>query len=247
MRILLVLTAVAVLPNVLPAQTLRLTNSGNDTIIMKYLPRSDRPKKMKEVEIPTDDVRRVTDVRLFGQDPYDVSFYLKPKQTEQGKTQVFHAKAAQSIPLRSLAGTGTFNVQLAIAASRSSEGLIYQATSATLVNDSKRVKVFASPSKPFTKQIVERRWDTIFKAGNGNVVGATLNFENLTFRTNNFTGRFTDVAIFEDNQGCYIVGRWAALGSSGDVFFTIDRASPDVLKGEYTFDGKEQRYFWKSR
>ena len=228
------------------AQVLRLKNTDeSNTIVMKYLSRSERPKTMKEVSIPAGGTRAIT---LYGQDPYDVSFYLKPKKDQNGKTQVFHAKVGRPIPLRSLAGRGTFDVSIVLAAKSAPSGLIYQGTMAELAAGNNRFKVFgpAESAPAFSKQILGRRWDTSYRAGDGNTYNASVDFGNLKFSTDSFTGRFTDLAVFEDDSTVHVVGKWSALDSRGDVFFTVRKNAPHSLQGEYTFAGRHDRYFWRS-
>lgn len=249
MRFATSLTAIGLITGMCHAEELRLTNSGQDTIVMKFLPSSERPKKMDEITIPPSENGSVTRVTVLGQDPYDVSFYLKPKTTPNGTTRVFHAKVGRPVPLRALARrVGSFDVNVALAAKESGEQVIYQASVAALESGNRRVEVFSGTTESdFTKEVLEHRWDTIYKAGDGNTYGAILDFGKLTFETRRFVGLFTDLAVFEDDQVCHIVGRWSALKSHGDVFFTVDRRSRTVLNGEYTFDGNRDRYYWKSK
>ncbi len=246
----LIFLAICIAANTCYAQELQLTNTGQYTVVMKYLSTSKRPSKMSESRVsPSPNGKVTARVRLYDSDPYDVSFYLEPITTDAGTSKVFHAKVGRPIPLRELSSQGVFDVSLVLAANQRQGRTIYQASGAALQSGNRRVNVYSSPSSAsdFTRNVIKQRWDTTFKAGNGNVDRATVDFDKLTFRTATFAGSFTDLAIFEDDRGCHIVGEWAALDSSGDVFFTIDRSSPTKLNGDYTFRGEKQRYFWRSQ
>lgn len=248
MRISMLLTMILVIPNVSLAQSsqLQLKNSGAETIVMKYRPTSERPGQMTEVIIPPN---KLVQISLTKNDPYDVSFYLKSKKTPQGRTQAFHAKAGNPIPLKSFSGEGAIDVRPIIAASRTPDGMVYQASGVTLASRNRNVKVYAHPSSAseFTKQVLKHRWQTGYKALDGRTYGANLDFEKLTFQAEDFAGRFTDLAIIEDRDGCHIVGRWSAMNSKGDVFFKVTKNNPRILEGEYTFDGNIKRHSWESQ
>ena len=228
------------------AQQLSLRNTSDNAIVMKYLPRSRRPQKMAEIIIPANGRKNIA---LFEDDPYDVSFYLKPKKDQHGTTQVFHAKVGRPIRLRALATQGPIDVSLVLAAKSGQGGTIYQGTMAALQSNNSRVEVFgpAESAPALSKQILGRRWETVYRASDGNSYNAGVDFGNLRFSTQSFSGRFTDLAVFEDATMVHMVGKWSALNSRGDVFFSVKKSTPDVLEGEYTFAGQEQRYFWRSR
>ena len=96
----------------------------------------------------------------------------------------------------------------------------------------------------FVSGLIDGSWDTTFVANNGATVRASVDFDNLTFRTPQFTGRFQDLAMFEDPAGVFIVARWAAVNSRGDAFFRIEKNNPQQMTGEYTFDGSDTRRRW---
>ncbi|QDT35956.1 hypothetical protein [Stratiformator vulcanicus] len=249
MRFATLLTVISFISSMSHAEELRLANSSDNTIVMRFLPSNRRPRKMDEISIPPSENGSVTRVSILGQDPYDVSFYLKPKSDSNGTIQVFHAKVGRPIPLRALArDIGQFDVSLAIAAKDVQGRVIFQASGATLDSEKRSVEVFSGETdSSFANGVLKRQWETVYKAGNGKNYGARVEFGKLTFETSDFAGRFTDLAVFEDDKGCHLAGRWTARNSKGDVFFTVYRNAPTALTGEYTFDGKRDRYSWKSK
>lgn len=225
---------------------LKLINPGEKTIVLSYLARNLRPRPMKHVELAP---RQTVSVPLEGDDPFDVSLALK-SESDQPSFQM-KVGPPDGVALKSLAANGrTLEIRLTLAAKKRNGRVLGQVMSATLYdeNTDSDTRLISAPGEAsdFVSEILGREWDTEFVAGNGQTTRATLDFDNLIFRTNRFSGVFHDLAAFEDEAGCRLVGRWSAQGSQGNVYFSVRRDSPMQLDGEYTFDGRRDRLMWSS-
>jgi hypothetical protein len=201
---------------------------------------------MKRVEIPP---KKTASIPLQGEDPFDVTFALKSEGTEPG----FQMKvgAANGVPLKQLAVAGQdVTIQISLAAKQRNGRQLSQVMSTSLTTrDGDNFDVIAAPGdeSEFVAEVMNRMWDTEFVAGNGQTAAASVDFDNLLFRTRDFTGNFSDLAVYDGEMSCRIYGRWSAQGSKGDVSFTVKKATPDKLEGEYTFDGNKQKFRWTER
>ncbi len=247
-RIAMIIVVVLALKSRAIAQdTLQLTNSTGNKIIMKYLPRSERTNPMHVIEIPKDSK---VSLKLEGEDPFDVTVQIS---AEVGKPN-FQAKLGpiNGVPLRQLAQSGQpFDIRLTLAQKQRDGQRLSQVMSATFVSkaNGEDTDVVTDPGNgtDLSGEVIGRQWETEFVAGNGETNSATIDFENLKFTTPQFTGTFDDLTIFEDEAGALILGRWNALSSKGDFYFRVEKADLTVLKGEYSFDGKTERLNWSSK
>lgn len=236
MRTLFVLTAViaSVLVRDCDAQ-LMVSNSGDETIIMKYLSLSQWGKKMNEARVlGTSTVR----VPLNGPDPYAVSYHFRGEDNQVG----VHAKVGRPVPLNRLADSGeVFDIRASQAASQVHGRISSQTTSATLVDSKGRpIEIFGPPNtaSDFARGVVNSSWYSQYRAISGRDVRATVDFQNLRYGQ---LGRFTDVLVSEDGRRCFISARWAFGDYRGDVFFEVSENSPNQMSGHYFTDGDAGR------
>ncbi|MEJ7592131.1 MAG: hypothetical protein WKF77_11315 [Planctomycetaceae bacterium] len=246
-RITMIAVVLAFQSDAFAQDTLHLTNSTGNKIIMKYLPRNERTNPMRVLEIPKDSK---VSLPLEGEDPYDVTIQIS---AEVGRPN-FQAKLGpiNGVPLRMLAQSGQpLDIRLTLAQKQRNGQRLSQVMSATFISqangDETNVVTDPGDGTDLSGEVIGRQWETEFVAGNGQLNSATIDFENLLFTTPQFTGTFDDLTILEDEAGALIVGRWAALSSKGDFYFRIEKADLTVLKGEYSFDGKSERLNWSSK
>ncbi len=229
------------------AAKLKLENTGGEDIVIRYLPVSQRGNTMHAVVIKS---QSSESLNLTAKDPYDVSVELKGYSDQTA----IHAKASREIPLLGLAkalqGQGVDVSAIPAAMDLGNGKTTYQVTLASLdyrlngQNQSISLIKPAQESSNFIKGVIKGRWKSVYVAVNGRRVEATIDFTGMTFQTNQFTGRFTDLTITENNRICHIYGRWYASGSRGNVYFKIDKQQPNSFVGHSTLDGRKGRLGW---
>ena len=232
------------------AATLEFTNSGRSTVIIEYIAR-DQLGRNRDPATVTIKPGGTGKLNLLDEDPYLVVFRTKSSGLAPGEIGAT-TRFASPLPLRSLAGKGPFDVrvlQVALGINERGQPVITNITEMRSKRTGASAELYRTTPghDSLAMNVVGRKWNTTYRALDGNTYGAEVDLAGKAFRTQSFTGRFTNLTVFDDDSGAYFLGRWEAQQSRGSIAFTVRRTNPGRLSGSYTFDGRQGRYPWNSR
>jgi hypothetical protein len=247
MRAFIVLATAGFLSTAATAQTpLMVKNTENATVEMAYSPVKRSNVTYRERFLPNQE----KSITVRGEEPFFVSCYQPGENTEQMRyvRTTYLKRLAES---QQVGRQGPYKLALTFVGGR--RGPRTQIMSAKFLDpDTDEVTTLfdeGGDESDFVNEAINRSWDTVRVAPDGEVDDVELDFGALQFNSGRFQGKLRQMAVGEDEMNCYILGRWwIKKDRQGDVYFTVSKQNPEAIAGYSTLDGERNRHYrWNSR